>query len=79
MVSHTPVTTADLVMHKKKIQEIGGWLELQKEPGLKCRAPRLLVLTGEPPKRAFVQHVWAHDRPRRFSKVHNILACTLTS
>ncbi|BDA49102.1 Cell cycle checkpoint protein RAD17 [Coccomyxa sp. Obi] len=48
LVSHTPLTTADLVMHKKKIQEIGGWLELQKEPGLNCKAPRLLVLSGPP-------------------------------
>lgn len=33
-------------MHKKKIEEIRGWLELQKQPGLRCKAPRVLVLTG---------------------------------
>lgn len=46
--SHKPQTTSDLVMHKKKIQEISGWLELQKEPGLRCSAPRMLVLSGTP-------------------------------
>ncbi len=33
-------------MHKKKIEEIRGWLELQKQPGLRSQAPRMLILSG---------------------------------
>ena len=33
-------------MHKKKVEEIQGWLELQKQPGLGCQAPRMLILSG---------------------------------
>lgn len=44
---HAPQTVADLVMHKKKVDEIRGWLELQLQPGLHCKAPKVLVLTGE--------------------------------
>jgi len=45
---HAPQTAADLVMHKKKIDEIRGWMELQREPGLRCPAPRVLILNGAP-------------------------------
>ena len=33
-------------MHKKKVEELRGWLELQKQPGLGCQAPRMLILSG---------------------------------
>jgi hypothetical protein len=33
-------------MHKKKVEEIRSWLELQAEPGPRRSAPRVLVLTG---------------------------------
>lgn len=44
---HVPETVDTLAMHKKKIEEICGWLELQKEPGLLCHAPRMLILSGK--------------------------------
>ena len=47
LARHVPETKDTLAMHKKKIEEICGWLELQKEPGLACHAPRMLILSGK--------------------------------
>jgi hypothetical protein len=45
--AHAPRAAADLVMHKKKVEEVRGWLALQDAPpGQPARAPRLLLLTG---------------------------------
>lgn len=46
LARHAPDTVESLAMHKKKIEEIRGWLELQQQPGLHCEAPRMLVLSG---------------------------------
>ena len=46
LARHAPDTVESLAMHKKKIEEIRGWLELQQQPGLHCDAPRMLVLSG---------------------------------
>lgn len=48
---HAPDSVDSLAMHKKKVDEIRGWLELQTQPGLQCQAPRMLILSG--------MHCWA--------------------
>ena len=49
MAAHAPRAAADLVMHKKKVEEVRGWLALQDTPPNQApRAPRLLLLTGMP-------------------------------
>ena len=47
LAKHAPETADSLAMHAKKVQEIRGWLELQRQPGLQCPAPRMLLLSGE--------------------------------
>ena len=47
LARQVPEAVDTLAMHKKKIEEICGWLELQKEPGLACHAPRMLILSGK--------------------------------
>ena len=47
LAKHAPETADSLAMHTKKVQEIRGWLELQRQPGLQCPAPRMLLLSGE--------------------------------
>ncbi|CAK0786199.1 hypothetical protein CVIRNUC_009412 [Coccomyxa viridis] len=46
LAKHAPETADSLAMHAKKVQEIRGWLELQRQPGLQCPAPRMLLLSG---------------------------------
>lgn len=46
LAKHVPDSVDSLAMHKKKVEEIRGWLELQKQPGLGCPAPRMLILSG---------------------------------
>ena len=46
LAKHVPDSVDSLAMHKKKVEEICGWLELQKQPGLGCQAPRMLILSG---------------------------------
>ena len=46
LAKHAPDSVESLAMHKKKVEEIRGWLELQKQPGLGCHAPRMLILSG---------------------------------
>ena len=47
VAAHAPRAAAELVMHKKKVEEVRSWLALQDAPpGQPLRAPRLLLLTG---------------------------------
>ncbi|CAL5226917.1 g9794 [Coccomyxa viridis] len=46
LAKHVPDSVDSLAMHKKKVEELRGWLELQKQPGLGCQAPRMLILSG---------------------------------
>ena len=46
VASQAPRNAADLVMHRKKVEEVRGWLTLQLQPGRACTAPRVLLLTG---------------------------------
>ena len=43
---HAPASEADLVVHKKKVQEVRDWLEEQRRSLGRPGVPRLLVVTG---------------------------------
>ena len=47
VTKHAPSSEAELVVQKKKVQEVAAWLERQREALGQRYASRLLVLTGE--------------------------------
>lgn len=65
---HAPASEADLVVHKKKVQEVREWLEEQRATLGRPSASRLLVVTGAGwggwvcrcgVMRAVLAHTWA--------------------